>query len=99
MYETLARGRLRILAESLLGASGQTLDLVDSIDRAAQLMPVRLIVGHADRIFDWQAVTTLSPRVAVHHLASAGHMPHREAPELISALLRSWTIRSEANAG
>ena len=87
LHERLARGRLRILADSLLGVSGQTLDLVPAIGRVAARLPVRVLVGHADRIVDWRDACALSPRVAVHHFPDAGHMPHWDAPREVLELL------------
>ena len=87
LRERLARGRLRTLADSLLGVSGQALDLVPAIDRTAARLPVRVLVGHADRIVDWRDACALSPRVAVHHFPDAGHMPHWDAPREVLALL------------
>lgn len=52
-------------------------------------MPVHLVLGHRDRILDWRDGLDISPRIAVHHLPRAGHMPQWEAlPDLAAILSR-----------
>lgn len=75
----LQRGRLTALANSLSNDSGQTLDLVPAIRAASSDMPVRVVVGHADRIIDWRDACRLSPAVAIHHLPDVGHIPQQDA--------------------
>ena len=86
---TLAQGRLTTLAESLLGESGQAVSLRADLARLAAHMPVHLVLGHRDRILDWRDGLDISPRIAVHHLPRAGHMPQWEAlPDLAAILSR-----------
>jgi len=84
---SLSPGRLVKLAAAIVGEIGQTLDLVPAIDALAQRMPVRVIVGHRDRIIDWRDACRLSTRVAVHHFPQAGHMPHWDSPREVAELL------------
>lgn len=87
LQRELARGRLAALADAMLGQSGQTLDLVPAITNVSSRVPVRVIVGHADRIMEWRDACALSPVVAVHHLIDAGHVPHWDAPNEVLAIL------------
>lgn len=80
IFDVQRRGRVKRLAEALLGGRGQSVSIVEALDRLSADMPVRVLVGHRDRIFDWRDAPALSPRIAVHHFARAGHMPHAEAP-------------------
>jgi pyruvate dehydrogenase E2 component (dihydrolipoamide acetyltransferase) len=85
----LAEGRLTALADSLLGESGQAVSLRADLVRLAAQMPVHLVLGHRDRILDWRDGLDISPRIAVHHLPRAGHMPQWEAlPDLAAILSR-----------
>lgn len=79
IFTVQKRGRLRQLAHQMVGRRGQTVSIVDALDRLSADMPVRVLVGHRDRIFDWRDAAELSPRIAVHHFPRAGHMPHTEA--------------------
>jgi len=91
LYESLAQGRLKALAERAVSAHGQRIDILETVEKIAAAIPVRLIVGHADRILDWQDVHRISPRVSVHHLPSAGHMPHWDEPRLVADIILSAT--------
>jgi pyruvate dehydrogenase E2 component (dihydrolipoamide acetyltransferase) len=84
---TLSRGRLARLADSLLGEAGQAVNIRADLARLADRMPVHLILGHRDRILDWRESLDVSPRIAVHHLPRAGHMPQWEALAQDSAIL------------
>jgi pimeloyl-ACP methyl ester carboxylesterase len=87
--ETLAKGRLAALADTLISAGVQRVNLRADLVRLAERMPVHLILGHRDRIIDWREPLDISPRIAVHHLPRAGHMPHWEAlPDLAAILAR-----------
>ncbi|MCR9123949.1 MAG: acetoin dehydrogenase dihydrolipoyllysine-residue acetyltransferase subunit [Phyllobacteriaceae bacterium] len=79
IFDVQKRGRLKELAGQMVGRQGQTVSIVDALDRLSAELPVRILVGHRDRIFDWRDATALSPRIAVHHFPRAGHMPHAEA--------------------
>jgi pyruvate dehydrogenase E2 component (dihydrolipoamide acetyltransferase) len=84
---TLAQGRLTRLADSLLGETGQAVNIRADVARLAERMPVHLILGHRDRILDWRESLDVSPRIAIHHLPRAGHMPQWEALGEVSAIL------------
>jgi pyruvate dehydrogenase E2 component (dihydrolipoamide acetyltransferase) len=79
IFDVQKRGRLRTLAGQMIGPRGQTVSIIGALDRLSARMPVRVLVGHRDRVFDWRDATALSPRIAVHHFPRAGHMPHAEA--------------------
>lgn len=79
LFDVQKRGRLRKLAGQMIGPRGQTVSIIGALDRLSADMPVRVLVGHRDRIFDWRDAAALSPRIAVHHFPRAGHMPHAEA--------------------
>jgi pimeloyl-ACP methyl ester carboxylesterase len=79
IFDVHKRGRLKQLADAMVGRHGQAVSIVDALDRLSADMPVRVLVGHRDRIFDWRDAMALSPRIAVHHFPRAGHMPHAEA--------------------
>ncbi len=79
IFNVQKRGRLKQLADAMVGRHGQAVSIVDALDRLSADMPVRVLVGHRDRVFDWRDATALSPRIAVHHFPRAGHMPHAEA--------------------
>ncbi|MGS4947290.1 acetoin dehydrogenase dihydrolipoyllysine-residue acetyltransferase subunit [Meridianimarinicoccus sp. RP-17] len=87
IHATLAQGRLRGLAAALHGPGGQSVNLVPALARLADRMPVRIVVGHRDRVVDWRDALAVSPMVAVHHVPQAGHMPHWEAPLEVRALI------------
>jgi len=80
IFDVQKRGRLGQLADQMIGRRGQSVSIVDALDRLSADMAVRVLVGHRDRIFDWRDATGLSPRIAIHHFPRAGHMPHAEAP-------------------
>lgn len=84
---TLARGRLTRLSDSLLGETGQAVNIRADLSRLAERIPVHLILGHRDRILDWRESLDVSPRIAIHHLPRAGHMPQWEALGEVSAIL------------
>ena len=87
LYRTLAAGRLRSLADSLLGTSGQAIDLLPTIGQVSDAVPTRVFIGQRDRIIDPRDALALPSSVAVHHFAESGHMPHWDAPREVQALL------------
>ncbi len=88
---TLAADRVSALADALAGPAGQTVTLRADLARLAERCPVRLILGHRDRIIPWEEALTVSPRIAVHHLPRAGHMPQWEALAEVTAILTAAT--------
>ncbi|MBO6638845.1 MAG: acetoin dehydrogenase dihydrolipoyllysine-residue acetyltransferase subunit [Roseitalea sp.] len=80
IFNVQKRRRLGKLAGQMVGRQGQTVSIIDVLRRLSADIPVRMLVGHRDRIFDWRDATGLSPRIAIHHFPRAGHMPHAEAP-------------------
>lgn len=91
IFATLARRRLVALADALAGPSGQAVDIRGALAALAARLPVRLILGHRDMIFDWREALDVSPRIAVHHLPRAGHTPQWEALAEVTALLMEAT--------
>lgn len=85
---TLDQGRLMTLAEALVGAAGQTISLRARLAQLAETLPVRIVAPHRDRILDWSDMTTVSPRIAIHHLPRAGHMAVWDAPQEVLEILR-----------
>lgn len=75
----LARGRLKALAQALVGPQGQKIDIVRQLVKLAEAMPVRALIGTEDRVIPAAQAFNLPPAVAVHFL-SAGHMPHWDLP-------------------
>ena len=60
-------------------------------DLAALTMPVRVVVGAADRIIPARHATGLPGMVATHVFPNVGHMPHLEAREAVAAILGDMT--------
>ena len=87
LHATLARGRLTALAAAAASGAGQTVNLRGTVAALAERIPVRLVVGHRDRIVPWRDGLTVSPAVAVHHLPRAGHMPFWDEPDAVASLL------------
>jgi len=87
---TMATGRLKDLADAIVGPTGQRVEIVAAIDKLSRSLPVRVLVGLQDRIIPWQQVTVLPPSTGVHFLAQSGHMPQwdqaKEVIELLSKL-------------
>lgn len=86
---TMSKGRLKALADTLLGASGQCIDIIASLDKLSRVMPVRVLVGLHDRIIPWQQVTSLPPSVCVHFFAQSGHMPQWDQTKDVLDLILS----------
>lgn len=85
--EATSEGRLKDLAATLVGASGQSVSLRAPLARLADSIPIRIVAPHRDRILEWSGMVTVSPRIAVHHLPRAGHMAMWDAaPELLDIL-------------
>lgn len=91
LYAALSKGRLSALTADLVGMSGQAVDLRTDLADLAGRMPVHMVLGHRDRIIDWREALDVSPRIAVHHLPDAGHMPHWEALAVITEILIGLT--------
>ena len=87
--KSLARGRLKALADAFVGPSGQRVNIRADLAKLSEQMPVRLILGHRDQIVDWREAVDVSPRIAVHHVPRAGHMPQWEAMADVLAILKS----------
>jgi pimeloyl-ACP methyl ester carboxylesterase len=78
MAEQLAQGRLKALAQALVGPQGQRIDILPLLARLAQRLPVRVLIGKDDRIIPAAHAFNLPSGVAVHFL-SAGHMAQWDA--------------------
>jgi pimeloyl-ACP methyl ester carboxylesterase len=89
--DDLARGRLRALAEALLGGAGQAVSIRRQLAGLAESLPVRILAPHRDRILDWRDMVDVSPRIAVHHLPGAGHMAAWDAPQEVLAIVLAET--------
>lgn len=87
VHEALARGRLVALARDVAEGDRQKIDVTRSLAALAGQVVVRAIVGHRDTILDWRDVLSVSPRIAVHHVPDAGHMPHWDAPDAVRDIL------------
>lgn len=73
---------------ALLSHNGiQKTDIRPMLDDCVPLPHV--LTGLRDRVLDWQDATRLSPRVAVHFCAEAGHLPHLAAAGLMRDLILS----------
>jgi len=60
-------------------------------DLARLAMPVRVVVGTADRIIPSRHAADLPPMVALHRLAGIGHMPQFEAAGIVAAVHEQMT--------
>lgn len=88
IHTDLARGRLRELARSIVSGGGrQTLNVRSTLAELAERIPIRIIVGHRDRIIDWQDALDISPLIRLHHFPDAGHMPHWDEPARVLAII------------
>lgn len=90
-FKELSKGRLKALGNFIAEHESQTVDNRSALNHIAQKTRLRIIVGHQDQIIDWQNVLTLSPKIAVHHFADSGHMPHwdqrRDFNELLTEVI------------
>jgi pyruvate dehydrogenase E2 component (dihydrolipoamide acetyltransferase) len=86
---TMSKGRLKALADTIIGSSGQRIDIIASLDKLSRSMPVRVLVGLHDRIIPWQQVTSLPPSVSVHFFAQSGHMPQWDQTKGVLDLILS----------
>jgi len=84
IYSELARGRLGQLAHSLMSDPP---DIRPALARLARDIPLRLLLGRADRIARAPDLTGLPPEIAVHTFADTGHMPHWEHPRAVLNIL------------
>lgn len=85
---TMAKGRLKDLAEAVVGPSGQRSDIIASLEKLSRSISVRVLVGLQDRIIPWQQVTSLPPSIGVHFLAQSGHMPQwDQAKDVVDLVL------------
>ena len=80
----IARGRLLKLADDLVDATGQRVDIVPELRALA--CPVRIVWGLQDRIVPWTQAAQAGSRCAIHLVADAGHVPHWDQPAEVAAL-------------
>lgn len=99
IHADLSRGRLHTLAEEIApgdgAARGQAIDIVPDLTALATRIPVRILIGHRDRILDWADGTTISAAIPVHHFPEAGHMPHWDAPAEVEAIIAKGILHGE----
>ncbi|QIG51722.1 acetoin dehydrogenase dihydrolipoyllysine-residue acetyltransferase subunit [Nordella sp. HKS 07] len=86
MAAQLAQGRLKALAQALVGPAGQKIDILRALAKLADELPVRALIGTEDRTIPAAQALNLPPSVAVHFLA-AGHMPHWDLPRETLSLI------------
>lgn len=91
IFADVARRRLTALADALVGGSGQAISIRAELVELSEKMPVHLIIGHRDRIFDWREMLDVSPRISIHHLPRAGHSPHWEALSDVATIMMDIT--------
>ena len=89
LYDELKKGRLIPIAQSLLGQHGQAIGTHELIRRLSMQIPIRVIIGHSDRVITWQDALHIAPEVAVHHFPQAGHMPHWDYPAEVARIILS----------
>ncbi|MFZ5676108.1 MAG: acetoin dehydrogenase dihydrolipoyllysine-residue acetyltransferase subunit [Pseudomonadota bacterium] len=82
----LAQGRLKTLAQALVGPQGQKIDILRALAKLAETLPVKALIGTEDRVIPASHAFNLPPAVAVHFLP-AGHMPHWDLPRETISLL------------
>ncbi|WP_143523983.1 acetoin dehydrogenase dihydrolipoyllysine-residue acetyltransferase subunit [Rhizobium rhizosphaerae] len=86
---TLSAGRLTSLAGNLAGPLGQRIDIIGLLQALPARLAIRVLFGLEDRIIPWSQVAALPPRVAIHLLARAGHMPHWDQTREVLEILLS----------
>ncbi len=84
--DSLAQGRLRDLAQAISGPNGQRIDILQPLADLPARVPVRALIGTADRIIPPVHAMNLPPRVAVHFL-TAGHMPQWDVSAEVAGLV------------
>ncbi len=89
LYKELTKGRLVSLAGSVLETVETAENLIETLNRLPQKIPVRVFTGHRDEIVNWQDVLALSPSIAIHHFTQSGHMPHWDQQREVRDLLVS----------
>lgn len=87
IYTTLCRGRLVRLATDVARGDHQLVNVVRPLAELSERMPVRILVGHRDRVIDWRDALAVSPNIGIHHFPEAGHMPHWDFPTEVGELL------------
>lgn len=87
----LARRRLTALATDLNLTPAMIDSTRERLARLAESLPVRLILGHRDRITGWQDALAVSPLIGVHHMPAVGHMPQWEALPQVAAIISEVT--------
>jgi len=82
----LAQGRLKALAQALVGPQGQKVDILRPLAKLAETLPVKALIGTDDRVIPANHAFNLPSAVAIHFLP-AGHMPHWDLPRETISLL------------
>ncbi|MCZ4291630.1 acetoin dehydrogenase dihydrolipoyllysine-residue acetyltransferase subunit [Hoeflea alexandrii] len=87
------RAAQRQMARDLFPDSTQSFDLRAALERLT--CPTRTIWGKADAILPWQQALSVPGEIALHLLATTGHVPHLEKPEVVAKILRDHFASTE----
>ena len=85
------RARMIDLCRKVSWNGVQQIDVIR--DLATLRCPVKLIQGRRDQIVPWQHVLNAPPRVAIHLLPDAGHMPQWEAAAPTAEIILEAVLR------
>lgn len=94
IHADLACGRLCSLAADICHNGRQAVHVRTELARLTGELPVRLLLGCMDRILDWRESVDVSPAIAVHLFAHAGHMPHWDAPEAVATIIEKSATKT-----
>lgn len=89
-HEELRMAQSR-LVELFFPDGTQAINVIAALKRMTA--PVRIIWGRQDTIIPWQHALNAPGSTALHLLHNVGHLPHVEAPEVVSTLI-SQTVES-----
>lgn len=86
--EIMSKGRLKELADAVVGVSGQRADILAELEKLSQKIPVKVLFGTQDRIIPWEQIASLPPAVSVHLLAQSGHMPQWDQTKEVLSIIK-----------
>jgi pyruvate dehydrogenase E2 component (dihydrolipoamide acetyltransferase) len=90
IHADLSRGRLLPLAHDICKGGQQTVNVRTDLARLAAELPVQILTGMRDEIVNWQDALDVSPHIALHVFATAGHMPHWDMPADVASIIKKW---------